>query len=48
MYLLVGIAILFILYNIISIGLEKEESNNQILPDVGVRNENRKRNSTQN
>ncbi len=48
MYLLIGIAILFILYSIISIGLEKEESNNQILPDVGVRNENRKRNSTQN
>ena len=48
MYLLIGIAILFILYNIISIGLEKDESNNQILPDVGVGNENRKRNSTQN
>ncbi len=47
MYLLVGIAVLFILYNIISIGLEKDESNNQILPNVGVRNENRKRNSTQ-
>lgn len=44
MYLLIGIAVLFILYNIISIGLEKDESEKRILPNMEDKNENRKRN----
>lgn len=46
MYLPIVIAVFIILYNVIFIGLEKDESNKKILPNVGVRNENRKRNKT--
>ena len=46
--IIIVIAIIFIIYNIISVGLERDESDKQILPNIEDRNENRKRNSKQN
>ena len=45
--IIIVIAIVFIIYNIASIGLEKDESDKQIFPNIEDKNENRKRNSKQ-